>query len=397
MNFRYRVRDPLGNEHEGTLEAKGPEDAQQQLRQDGFRILELAESEGDGPGIFARRVTKREIIYITSQLAVMVDTGINLSVALQSILEQEQNPSLQRVLGELKKSVESGEDFSTALERFPQYFDHTYVSLICASEATGTLGEMLERIAGYLRKESETRGKIRSAMAYPAVMAFVAVGVTAFLLIYILPKFAPLFERQGAKLPKMTIYMMTASHCLIDYWYYWLAGLAVVVGGFLYGRRTERGRLALDWVKINLPIVGSMQRKVAISRSIRTLGTMIGAGVSVLDALRLSADVAGNVYYRQLWEKVLEQVTSGSQIYEALGKSKLFPSVLIQMIRAGEETGKLDDVLQKVSNYYDLEVEQSLKTTTSMIEPIMITVMGVVVGGIAMSLLMPIFSLGRPH
>jgi type IV pilus assembly protein PilC len=232
-------------------------------------------------------------------------------------------------------------------------------------------------------------------MAYPAVMMVVATAVTIFLLTYILPKFAPLFQSRGKSLPGPTRFMMGASDLLIEYWYAWLAGVIGLIVGFIYGKRTEPGRQAWDWVKINTPIVGSMFRKVAISRSIRTLGTMIGSGVSMLDAIRLSGEVTGNYFYEKLWLNVLEHVTSGKQICETLAGNPLFPPVLVQMIAAGEDTGKLDEVLERVSNYYDQEVEMSLKTATSLIEPLMITMMGFVVGGIGLSLLLPIFSLSR--
>jgi len=395
MDFQYRVRDPLGNEHEGTLEATSPEDAQQQLRRDGFRVLELAEADDDDGGLFARRISRTEIIYATSQLAIMVDTGITLSTALQSITEQEENPTLRRMLTDIKNSVEGGEDFSTSLEKYPKHFDKTYVSLVRASEASGKLGHMLERIAGYLRKEQETRGKVRSAMAYPTVMAVLALGVTVFLLVYILPKFGPLFTKKGVKLPSVTVAAMAASDCLIHYWYAWLAGVVALALGFHFGKKTDPGRRALDWLKINTPLLGTMYRKVMISRSIRTLGTMLASGVPLLDALELSADVSGNHYYEQLWRNVMHQVTGGNEIHTALAESGLIPSMLTQMIKSGEETGKLDEVLVKVSNYYDGEVEQAIKTTTTLIEPLMICAMGLVVGGIAMALLLPIFSLGR--
>jgi type IV pilus assembly protein PilC len=325
----------------------------------------------------------------------MVETGITLSVALAGIAEQEQNPSLRSVLNDLKRNVEAGDDFSASLARHPKVFDKTYISLIKASEASGQLAEMLDRISTYLRKEVETRGKVRAAMAYPAVMMVVATGVTIFLLTYILPKFAPLFHSRGKTLPAPTRFMMAASDLLIHYWYGWLAAVIGLVAAFLYGKRTQLGLQTWDWVKINTPIVGTMFRKVAISRSIRTLGTMLASGVSMLDAIRLSADVTGNYFYEKLWLRVLDQVTSGKQICDALRGDPLFPPVLVQMIASGEETGKLDEVLQRVSVYYDQEVESSLKMATSLIEPLMITAMGFVVGGIGLSLLLPIFSLSR--
>jgi type IV pilus assembly protein PilC len=298
---------------------------------------------------------------------------------------------------DLKSGVESGEDFSTALSRHPQQFDRTFVSLIKASEQTGTMGEMLETVSIYLRSQLETRQKIRAAMAYPAVMAVIAVGVTIFLLTYILPKFEPLFSRKGVKLPAATVFMMTASNALLDYWPFWVAGSVTAVLTFVFGRKTEPGRRILDWLKINLPVIGTMSRKITLSRGIRTLGTMVASGVSMLEAIRLTAEVSSNWYYEQAWLRVLDLVTQGQRISESLEEERgLFPPTLIQMIDAGEETGKLDVVLNKVSTFYDKEVETSLKATTSMIEPLMICGMGVIVGGIALGLLMPIFQLSRP-
>jgi len=394
MNFQYRVRDPIGGIHDGEVEAASAEEAAQQLRRDGFHVIDIDESE-DGEGLFPRRVSKTDLIYVTSQLAIMVETGITLSTALDGIMEQEANPTLCRILKDIKGSVEGGQDFSTALARYPECFDKTYISLVKASEATGSLGPMLDRIANYLRKEVETRGKIRAAMAYPTVMMVLALGVTIFLLTYILPKFTPLFKSKGTQLPRPTLIMMSLSDAMLGYWYLWLLGAAAVVAGFLYGRRTELGRKSLDWIKINAPIIGPMFRKVTISRGIRTLGTMLASGVPIMEAIRLAGAVSSNYYYERLWNHVLEEVTSGKRICEILQDNPLFPRVLVQMIAAGEETGQLDSVLEKVSVYYDSEVETSLKATTSLIEPIMISIMGVVVGTIGLALMLPIFSLSK--
>jgi type IV pilus assembly protein PilC len=396
QTFTYQARDTLGQLIDGTLEVESREDAVTRLKRDGFHILEL-EEESSGLDLIPRGVRQADIIYVTSQLAVMVETGITLSVALDSIAQQEANPALKEVLTELKVHVEGGEDFSAALARFPQHFDKTFIALIKASEQTGTLAEMLETVSNYLRGQLETRQRIRAAMAYPSIMAVLAVGVTIFLLTYILPKFEPLFTRKGIKLPTPTIVMMAASKVLIEYWYLWLFAAVSLVLLYAFGRKTEPGRKFLDWIKIHLPIVGPMSRKVTLSRSIRTLGTMVASGVSVLDAIRLTSEVASNWYYEQAWLRVLEQITEGRRISDALQDEKdLFPPTLVQMIGAGEETGKLDLVLTKVANYYDREVETSLKATTSLIEPLMICGMGFIVGGIALGLLMPIFQLSRP-
>jgi len=395
MMFQYRVRDPMGNVHRGAIEARSVDDATQQLRQDGFQVLDVEEDEIDAGDFLGARVTKNDVIYATSQLAIMVDTGITLSCALEGIVEQEKNPSLKKVLRELKEAVEAGEDFSAALARHPKLFDKTYVSLVKASEATGSLGPMLDRIADYLRKEVETRSKVRAAMAYPAVMMVLAVGVTVFLLTYILPKFMPIFKSRGAVLPGPTRIMMSLSDLMIDHWYLWVGGLTVLIAGYVAARRTEPGRRFLDLAKINVPLLGPIFRKVTISRSIRTLGTMLASGVPMLDAIRLSGEVAGNSLYEKTWREVRDQVTTGKRICEVLAGNALFPPVLVQMIASGEETGKLDYVLERVSTYYDREIEISLKTATSLIEPVMIAMMGVIVGGIGLAVMLPIFSLSK--
>ncbi|MGC3966768.1 MAG: type II secretion system F family protein [Pirellulales bacterium] len=332
---------------------------------------------------------------MTNQLAIMVDTGITLSAALQGILEQEANPTLRRVLVELRQAVEAGGDFSAALARFPQHFDKTYVSMIKVGEATGTLSEMLERVALYLRKEMEMRSKVKSAMAYPAVMATVAIGVTIFLLTFILPKFTPLFAKKGMKLPAPTRWSMAASEVLLHHWHWWLIGALVALAGFIYAKRTPRGRQVIDAFLINAPIVGSVARKVVISRSLRTLGTMLNSGLQVLDALKLTAEVSNNYLYERLWLHVHEQVMQGNEICEALRGNGLFPPTIVQMISAGEQTARLGSVLEKVSNYYDSEVDSSIKTATGMIEPILICIMGVVVGTIGLAPLLPVFSLSK--
>lgn len=347
------------------------------------------------PALIPRRIRRDQLLNVTTQLAVMTDTGITLSTALAGIAEQEPNPSLKAVLEDLKKSVESGESFSEALAKHPKHFDVTYLSLIKASESSGTLAEMLERIAEYQTREMETRGKVRAAMMYPAVMAVLSTGVSVFLLTYIFPKFTPLFARRGALLPLPTRIMMTISDTMLGYWYLWLLGLALAVAAVIAAKTTARGRQVWDGMKINIPLFGPMFRKVIIGRSIRTLGTMLAAGVPTLEALRLCGEICANYYYERLWKHVSDKVTEGSAICAALTGTPLLPRTLIQMISAGEETGKLDVVLERVSTQYDKEVENAVKAMTSLIEPLMMCIMGVVVGGIAMGLMLPIFSLTK--
>lgn len=394
MEFAYRARDPLGNILQGQVEASTEDEARQTLRRDGYAVLEIdSASSAVNIQLLPKRVRKSDIIYTTTQLGMMIDTGITLSTALDGVSSQETNPTWRRVLEDLKGTVESGEDLSRGMARHPKYFDRTYVSLVQSSESTGNLGEMLERIATYLRKELETRSKVRSSMIYPGLMFCMAVAVTIFLLTWVFPQFMPLFEYRNVKLPLPTKIMLAISRSLTGYWYLYIAGVLAVVIGLIWGRRTEQGARAWDWFKINAPVIGPLTRKVVLSRSIRTFGTMLAGGVSMLEAIDLCGKVSGNYYYQKLWEEVSEAVVAGNQIWDALCGNELVPGTLVQMIRSGEETGKLDEVLERVSDYYDREVEVALKTATSLIEPIMVILMGILIGGIAMSLLLPIFSL----
>jgi type IV pilus assembly protein PilC len=394
MLYTYQARDALGHSHEGSVEAGNREDAAQQLYRDGLQVIQLDEDDG-AIHLFPRRVRKSEIAYMTSQLAIMVDTGITLAAALSSLHEQEENPTLKNVLADLKKQVESGEDFSAALAQHPRCFNKTYVALVKASERTGRLGSMLDHIANYLRKELESISKVKAAMAYPAIMLVLAIGVTIFLLTYIMPKFTPLFSRKGMKLPTITAVMMNVSDALMHYWYAWVAAVVVAIVAVLFARRTSWGRAALDWLWISVPIIGNAYRKVVLGRGIHTLGVLLESSVPLLESLQLTAEVSGNTAYEKTWLKVRDAVTNGNRISDSLAGNPLFPKTLIQMIGAGEEAGRLDYVLKKVSQYYEGEVETALKAATSMIEPILISAMGGVVGTIGMSLLLPIFTLSR--
>ena len=393
--FAYQAKDSLGNVHDGSIDATSAEEAKGLLTEGGMHVLSIEEEESIGFSFGGKGISRTDIIYMTSQLSIMVETGINLSTALSGIASQEKNEALKKLILALKKEVEGGEDFSVALAKYPKYFDRTYIALVRASEKTGLMGEMLERISLYLRKEAETRGKIRAALAYPAVMICLACGVTIFLLTFVLPKFEPLFNRKGVKLPGPTVFMMTASDLLMNYWMYWIPALIALAVAFFFFRRSEPGRKVIDHVKLNSPIIGPMIRKVTIARSLNTLGTLVRSDVPMLQSLELTSQVCANSYYSTMWANVIDAVTSGSQIHESLRKSQLMPPTIVQMIAAGEETGRLDDILEKVSSHYENDVDLSIKTTTSLIEPIMIAVMGVVVGGIALALLMPIFSLSR--
>lgn len=402
MQFVYQARDATGKVKSGEVAAATQAEATKQLRQEGLYLLSIDEqssAKAPSTGVTIRKRIKRsEIMYITHQLAVLTDSGVPLADTLASLSEQASNPALADVLQRIHGHVEGGEDLSVALARYPRYFDNTYVNLIKASEASGTLAHMLDRIAVQMRAELETRQRVTGALLYPASMMVMCVGVCVFLLIYVFPKLTPMFATKQMAVPTPTKVLMTLSDTLINYWYLWLLGLAVVVGGSIYARAQPWGRRALDWFLLSCPILGPMMRKVALGRSMRTLATTINAGVPVLEALELSGAVSGNSLYEQFWLEVCEQVTTGKQIHETLDDTTMIPPTVRQMIASGEATGKLGGILNKVSDYYETEIKNAIKSATSLIEPLMVFAMGGVIGTLALAMLLPIFKLsGSGH
>lgn len=347
---------------------------------------------GASPG----RIAQSRIVYFTSQLAVMLQTGIPLSHALEGMRRQEKHPGLQEVIGQLQGALERGEPFSAALSRFPRLFDQSYVAMVKAAEVSGNLGPVMERLATGLRKSLETRARVRAAMAYPVVMLVLAIGVCVFLLSYVIPRFAPLFQARGALLPTPTRIVLAISHALVGYWHIWVGGIVAVGMGYAVALRSQAGRRHIDRIKLRLPIVGPVVRKAALSQAIRTLGTLLSGGVTMLEALRLTGEAAGNAEFCEFWQRVEAEVTGGKALSDLLGNSPLIPPTVAQMVSAGEESGKLPEVLTKLADHLEADVDIAIKAATSMIEPLLIAVMGVVVGTIGMAVVLPIFTLSRP-
>ncbi len=401
MQFNYQARDAGGRIQSGEINAATEEEASQQLRKDGLYLLSIESASGAPQAanfaLFKRKVKRIEIIYFTNQLAVMVDAGVALANALEGLGRHNENPTFKKIMQKLQKAVESGEDFSVALSRFPKQFDKTYVNLIKASEASGSMAPMLNRIATQARSELETKQKVTGAMMYPAAMLVMCIGVCTFLLTYVFPKLSPMFKSRQIEVPTPTKIMMALSDAMIHQWYLFVIGAIVLITFVLYARRQIWGRIALDWLSLNMPLLGQLMRKVAISRSLRTLATTINAGVPMLEALELCAGVTNNYFYERTWMRVGDQVAAGRQIHEALEGDKLIPATILQMISSGESTGRLGHVLDKVSDYFDRDVANTIKSVSSLIEPLMVAVMGCVIGFIALAMLLPIFKLSTAH
>jgi len=355
-----------------------------------------ASTEEDEPEpLLARPVRRHEVLCFLNELSIMVNTGISLASALNTIASQTQNPTLAQVIRELRRAVEAGQDFSAALAKYPKYFDKTCVQLVIAGEASGALGEMLARVVDQGRRDAESRGKVRAALTYPAIMLVASIAASIFLLVYVFPKFTPLFQSRGIALPLPTRIMIAVSDFFVYRWYIALAIAVALVGAFFWFAKTRAGRRILDRVKLDMPVLGPMFRRASLSRSLRTLANMLAAGVPLIQALQLTGQVAGNVCFEDEWNRVAEGVLEGKQIHQVMEGSEMFPHSLVQMIAAAEQSGTLDQVLARVAEYYERELDLAIKAATSVIEPVMVCVMGGVIGTIAMGLLLPIFTLSR--
>ncbi len=395
--YHYQVRDNSGQTEAGLLIADGPDEAARMLRKDGKLLVSLEEKEDFAlatPGR-GRRISRDEVIYFATQLAVMVDTGVPLAEALDSIADQSAGAGLQHVVANLSMQVKGGVEFSAALESYPRIFSRLFVSLMRASEVSGTMGRMLQRISEYMEQERRTRRQVKGALTYPACMLGFCVLVVAALMVFILPRFEAIYAGKGAILPLPTRMLLGISSGLINHWPLAILGFAGTFVALWCYLHSAAGRMLLDGIRIRLPILGTMYRKSYLARSLRTMATMVSTGVSMLEGLSITAQVAGNRHYERIWLDLAEGVKEGRTLSDQLFQCELVPRTVSQMIAAGEKTGQLEAVMNRVAGFCEDELEVSIKTVTSLIEPLMIIIMGVMVGGIAMALLLPIFSMSR--
>jgi len=337
--------------------------------------------------------SRKSILNFTNQLAVMVRAGISLQDSLESIAEQEENQKFKVVITDLKNQIEAGKSFSQALAEHPEVFIDLYTNMVAAAEVSGSLSSMLQKLAEYLDQETETRSQVRGAMIYPIIIAVMAVAVTIFLLLFVLPRFTAIFAGKEHLLPRPTKILLASSAFLRSYWFFIIPAVGGVFMGFLRFIGTDTGRRWWDKTKLVLPLVRTLCRSLYITRSLHTMGILTGAGVPILNTIAITAQISGNVLYKDMWLSVYDQVRQGKKIASSLLRYSLMPNNVVQMIRSGEDSGTMSDVLRDVSNYYARELKTVIKTTVSMIEPIMIVIMGVLVGFIAMSIILPIFKM----
>ena len=335
--------------------------------------------------------SRRDILSFTSQLAVMVRAGISIQDTLESISQQLENKKFAAVVSDLQKRIENGESLSQALAAHPDVFNNLYVNMVAAAEISGSLSKMLDKLAEYLDQENETRSQVKGAMVYPIIIAVMAISVTIFLLCFVLPRFAKIFAGHENMLPAPTKILIASSSFLRGFWFVILPALGGAVGGFMFFVSTKPGRIWWDKTKLFIPVIRTLCRSLYITRSLHTMGVLTSAGVPILDTISITAHISGNTLYKNMWLNVQGDVKQGEKIASSLSKFNLMPVNVVQMIRSGEDSGTMAEVLGDIANFYARELKTVIKTVTSMIEPIMIIIMGVLVGFIAMSIILPIF------
>lgn len=401
--YRYQVRSGSGQTVVGVLESATATAAAATLRAQGNEVISIAPVSALSRSNLSQRFkelnsakpTMKNVLDFTTQLAVMVRAGIGIRVALEGIGDQTKNQRFKAIIMGLKSDVESGKQFSEALQRHPKLFNPLYVNMVRASEMSGSFGKMLDRIAAYTAQQIETKKMVVGAMIYPAVIAVMAVSVTIFLLTFVLPKFGAVFEGKEDALPWATTFLMNLSAFMRTNYILIVGALLVLGGGLFAFSRTRVGGLFFDTAKLRIPLLSTMFRSLYISRSLQTMGELINAGVPMLDTLAITGDISGNRLYRRLWREVYGGVKQGRKIVQTMHKTPLLPHAVVQMIGAGEESGKLGEVLDEISVYYAKQLRDAIKSVTSMIEPIMIIIMGSIVGFIAMAIILPIFKMSQ--
>jgi type IV pilus assembly protein PilC len=399
--FRWQGISPRGEVLSGEMEAPTRDAVLVRLRSQRIQpVPAKVKEKGKGlgkeltiPG-FGDSISQRDVVVFTRQLATMIDAGLPIVQCLEVLATQSPNKKFRNVIRDLKEQVEAGSTFTDALRKHSKQFDELFVNMVAAGEVGGILDNILHRLAAYMEKAMKLKSKIKGAMIYPATIVTVAVGVTGVLLIFVIPVFAELFGSFGQELPAPTQFVINLSNFTIAYFKYMLAVLiaAGVVCRQLY--KTEGGRLTFDQMFLQLPVFGDLVRKSAVARFTRTLSTLVSSGVPILDALAITARTSGNKIVERAVLQTRVSISEGKTIAEPLAQSKVFPPMVCQMIAVGETTGALDTMLQKIADFYEDEVDNAVANLTSLMEPLVILFLGVIIGGLVISMYLPIFKLG---
>jgi type IV pilus assembly protein PilC len=395
-SFTYTAREVgSGREIRNSIEAASEQAAIATLLNRNLLIVSIQEKMARKGKTAGGAVPLADLVVFTRQLATMIDAGLAMVQSLQALAEQTTNKVMRDVIRDVCSRVEGGDSFSAALQKHPKVFNRLYVCMVDAGEKGGLLAEILARLATYLENTARLRKKVKSAMMYPTVVTIVAIGITIFLLVKVVPVFGDIFKGFNAKLPAPTLFLISVSEFLQQSILYLLPLMLCLVWGWFAYIKTKQGREFWDRTRIKLPIFGSIAHKICLARFTRTLASLIRSGVPILEVLNIVANTCGNVIMEKAVRTASGDIERGDSISNSLGKHPIFPTMIIRMITAGEQTGKIDSMLERVADFLDEEIETTLSGLTSLIEPLLIVFLGVVVGGIVICMFLPIFKMSE--
>ncbi|MCL6518594.1 MAG: type II secretion system F family protein [Armatimonadetes bacterium] len=394
--FAYTIRDATGTIRQGISEGESEAAVARSLQERGYTVMKVQRTKASKPksaGMGFGRVKLTDLAIFCRQFSTMIDAGVSLVRCLSVLAEQTQSPKLRRIIADIEAQVQGGETLSKAMSKYPNVFSNLFIGLVRAGEVGGALEESLQRLSTFLEKDLELRRKVKSAMTYPTIVVVVALIIVIGLVTFVLPKFMDLFKDLGVKeMPITTLMLMNFSHFLTTKWYIMLGCLLAFFAAFRLFVKTRVGRRIYDRIKLKAPVFGKLNHKICLSRFSRTLATLLISGVPILQAMET---VAGTVANEIIGDAILEarsRIREGDRIGEPLQKSKMFPPMVVQMISIGEESGALDQMLGKIADFYENEVDAALQSLTASIEPVMIVFLGGAVGFIVISMFMPLIT-----
>jgi len=400
-SFVYVARETAsGREIRSSVEASTEQAAIAALLNRNLLVVSIQEKVGKKGRTSGGRVALMDLVLFTRQLATMIDAGLAMVQSLQALAEQTTNKAMRDVIRDVCTRVEGGDSFSEALQKHPKVFNRLYYSMVSAGEKGGLLAEILARLAVYLENAAKLRKKVKSAMMYPVVVTVVAILITAVLRVKVVPVFSDIDSGFGAKLPAPTLFLINVSNVVQKYFLLFILAGGGSVYGWFYFIKTKAGRLFWDSRRIKLPIFGVIAHKICLARFSRTLASLVRSGVPILEVLQIVSQTVGNVVMEKAIKDAATDIERGESISTALSKHPVFPNMIIRMITAGEQTGKIDNMLERISDFLDEEIESTLSGLTSLIEPILIVFLGIVVGGMVICMFLPIFKMAEivnPH
>ncbi len=390
IQYSWEGKDKSGKVVKGEMRGAGEASVSAHLRRQGITVTKIKKSSQR-----RGKITEKDVTLFTRQLAEILKSGVPLLQAFDIVGKGHENPAVSRLLLEIKTDVETGSSLEQAFRKYPLYFDELFCNLIGAGEAAGILDTLLDRLASYKEKIQAIKSKIKSALFYPVAIIVIAVVITAVILIFVIPKFKELFSSFGANLPTPTLVIMAMSDFVVKWWWLIFGGIGGALYWFFYTwKRSKALQRSMDRLLLKLPIFGPLIRKATIARWTRTLSTMFAAGVPLVEAFDSVAGAAGNAVYFDATKQIQAEVTSGSSLNAAMVSSGVFPSMVLQMVAIGEEAGSIDSMLSKVADFYEAEVDDAVEALSSLMEPLIMVVLGTLIGGMVVAMYLPIFKMG---